>query len=169
MKLIAACDRNWAIGRDNGLLFDIPLDMKHFRETTKGSVVVMGRKTLESFPNKKPLKNRVNIVLSRSMGWREDCLVVSDLNGLFEELTKLNGKNIFVIGGAEIYKLLLEYCDEAIITRVDTVAPLADRFFPDLDKNPDWEIVNESVPVEDNGYRISFCTYKNLKPQKLDI
>lgn len=169
MKLIAACDRNWAIGMDNGLLFDIPLDMKHFRETTKDSVVVMGRKTLESFPNKKPLKNRVNIVLSRSMGRREDCLVVSDLNGLFEELVKLNGKNIFVIGGAEIYKLLLEYCDEAIITRVDAVAPLADRFFPDLDKNLDWEIVNESEPVEDNGYRFSFCTYKNLKPQKLDI
>ena len=112
MNLIAAVDKNWAIGKDNKLLVSIPIDMKFFRETTTGKVVVMGRKTLESFPNGLPLKNRTNIVLTHNANYDgKGAIVVNTMEALLEELKKYNSEDIYVIGGEQIYKALLPYCD----------------------------------------------------------
>ena len=140
MNLIAAVDKNWAIGKDNGLLVSIPADMKFFRETTTGKVVVMGRKTLESFPNGLPLKNRVNIVLTTDYSYQvKDAVIVHSKEELEEELQKYNSEDIYVIGGESVYRLLLDACDTAHITKID-YAYEADAFFPNLDENPDWEL-----------------------------
>jgi dihydrofolate reductase len=164
MKAILHADREWGIGKNNSLMFSIPADMKFFRETTTGNVVVMGANTLKSFPNAKPLKNRVNIVLSRSMEKRDDCIVVRSLEELFSVLKEYSEKQVYVIGGACIYKLLLPYCDEVIVTKVDAVGG-ADTFFENLDNNKNFVVSNETAPIETNGYTIKFVTYKNLTPQ----
>ena len=120
MNLIAAVDKNWAIGKDNGLLVSIPADMKFFRETTTGKFVVMGRKTLESFPNGLPLKNRVNIVLTTDYSYQvKDAVIVHSKEELEEELQKYNSEDIYVIGGESVYRLLLDACDTAHITKID--------------------------------------------------
>lgn len=166
MKAILHVDKEWGIGKNNELMFFIPADMKFFRETTINNVVVMGNNTLKSFPNGLPLKNRVNIVLSRTAS-RNDCVIVKSLSDLFEELKKYDTNNVFVIGGASIYKELLPYCNEVLVTKVDAIGG-ADTFFENLDNNKDFELVFESEPVETNGYIIKFTTYenKNLKEIK---
>ena len=161
MNLIAAVDKNWAIGKDNGLLVSIPADMKFFRETTTGKVVVMGRKTLESFPNGLPLKNRVNIVLTTDHSYQvKDAVIVHSKEELEEELKKYNSEDIYVIGGESVYRLLLDECDTAHITKID-YAYEADAFFPDLDENPDWEIVADSE--EQTYFDLEFYFYKYQK------
>ena len=130
MNLIAAVDKNWAIGCKNKLLVSIPADMKFFRETTTGKVVVMGRKTLESFPNGQPLKKRVNIVLTRDKNFKAgDAIIVHSMEELREELKKYPSEDIYVIGGETIYKQLLDDCDVAHITKID-YAFEADAYFP---------------------------------------
>ena len=154
MNLIVAVDNNWAIGKDNKLLVSIPDDMKFFRETTTGKVVVMGRKTLESFPNSKPLKNRVNIVLTRDNTYSvEGAIIIHSKEQLKEELTKYNSDDIFVIGGESIYRLLLDDCQRAFVTYVDYSYD-ADTYFPNLDEMPDWKLAEESE--EQTYYDIEF-------------
>ncbi|MBR1391918.1 MAG: dihydrofolate reductase [Lachnospiraceae bacterium] len=144
MNLIAAVDSNWAIGHQNKLLVRIPEDQKFFRQTTTGKVVVMGRKTLESFPNKKPLKNRVNIVLTGNRAYRaEGTVIVHDLDELHAELAKYNSEDIYVIGGESIYRQLVDECDVAHITKID-YAYDADAYFPNLDKKEEWVITEDS-------------------------
>jgi len=162
MKAILHADKEWGIGKNNSLMFRIPADMKFFKETTTGNVVVMGSNTLKSFPNGKPLKDRVNIVLYPSGEKRDDCVIVRNLDELFEEIKKYPTDKVFIIGGQMTYKTLLPYCDEVLVTKVDAVGG-ADAFFENLDKNPDFKLVYESQPVETNGYLIKFTTYKNLK------
>lgn len=165
MKLIAVCDKNWAIGKNNDLIYSLPLDMKHFRSTTAGGIVVMGKNTLFSFPDAKPLKKRYNVVISTSLE-RDDCKVVRSVDELKAALEKENlpeefkDKDVFLIGGASLYKQLLDFCDTAIITRVDAEAS-ADSFIPNLDLLENWELVESGEELEDNGYKIRFCTYKN--------
>ncbi|MBP9988494.1 MAG: dihydrofolate reductase [Ruminococcus sp.] len=159
MKFIVAVDNEWNIGYKNDLLFHIPEDMKFFRETTTGKVVVMGRKTLESFPNSKPLKNRVNIVLSRTESDIEGAEFVKNTDELFKTIKKYNSDDVYVIGGASIYELLLPFCDTALITHIDTVAEKADKKFPELNQN-EWEIFSESDKKESNGYTFKFVEYK---------
>ena len=144
MNLIAAVDKNWAIGLKNKLLVSIPADMKFFRETTTGKVVVMGRKTLESFPNQRPLKNRVNIVLTKDEAYQvKDAVVVHDMEQLREELAKYPSEDIYVIGGESIYRQLLPYCTKAYVTKIDHAYD-ADTYFPDLDADPEWEMTKIS-------------------------
>lgn len=163
MNLIAAVDKNWAIGKDNGLLVSIPADMKFFRETTTGKVVVMGRKTLESFPNGLPLKNRINIVLTTDHSYQvKDAVIVHSKEELEEELQKYNSEDIYVIGGESVYRLLLDECDTAHITKID-YAYEADAFFPDLDKNPDWEIVADSEEQTYFDLEFYFLKYQKVK------
>lgn len=160
MKLIVAVSENWGIGNKNKLLFSIPADMKFFRETTKDSVVIMGRKTLESFPGKKPLKNRVNIVLTSHSDYEVDgTLICHSIDDAIRLANKYK-KEIFVIGGDMVYREFLPYCDTALVTKVHADAD-ADSFFPNLDENPDWECVSSSGIIEDNGYNFEFTTYKN--------
>ena len=161
MKAILHADKNWGIGKANGLMFSIPADMKFFRETTTGNVVVMGSNTLKSFPGGRPLKNRTNIVLWPGGEKRDDCLIVDSLEELFREIKKYPPERVFVIGGAMMYKTLLPYCSEVLVTKVDAVGG-ADAFFEDLDKNPNFALEYVSEPVETNGYTIRFATYKNL-------
>lgn len=160
MKAILHVDKEWGIGKANDLMFSIPADMKFFRETTLNKVVVMGSNTLASFPGGNPLKKRTNIVLFPSGDKREDCTIVGSLEELFNEIKKYEPDDVYVIGGAMMYATMLPYCSEVLITKVDAIGG-ADRFFPNLDENPDFECVYESDPVETNGIMIRFTTYKN--------
>lgn len=144
MNLIVNVDKNWAIGLGSKLLVRIPQDMKYFRSMTTGHVVVMGRKTLESFPESKPLPNRVNIVLTRDRGYQAPgALVVHSMEELKEELKKYSGEEIFVIGGGQVYRELLPLCDKAYVTKVDRAFD-ADVYFPDLDQDPQWKMTKVS-------------------------
>lgn len=160
MRAIFHADRKWGIGRGNDLMFRLPKDMKFFRETTAGKVVVMGLNTLRSFPGGKPLKNRVNIVLSPE-NVEEDVITVHNLDELFSELKKYNGEEVFVIGGASVYAALIPYCTQVLVTKVEADGG-AEAFVPDLDRDPCFRLLSESEPIEDNGYTIRFCKYENL-------
>ncbi|MBQ8970498.1 MAG: dihydrofolate reductase [Lachnospiraceae bacterium] len=144
MNLIAAADKNWAIGYQGKLLVSIPADLKMFRETTTGKVVVLGRKTLATFPGGLPLKNRTNIILSRNPEFQvKDALVVRSEEELMSELTAFPKEDVYVIGGESTYRLLIPYCDTAIITRID-YGYSADAYLPDLSKLPGWRMTAES-------------------------
>ncbi len=144
MNLIAAVDRNWAIGIKNKLLVRIPDDMKRFQRMTIGKVVVMGRKTLESFPGGQPLKERVNIVLSENRGYQvKGAVTVHDMEELSRELEQYKSEDIFIIGGGSIYRQLLNWCDTAYITKIDYTYQ-ADAWFPNLDEEVDWQVIDES-------------------------
>ena len=165
IRAIVHADKEWGIGKGNGMMFSLPKDMKFFRETTMNHVVVMGGNTLRSFPNAKPLKNRVNIVLSRGQV-RDDCVIVRSYEELFKAMKDHENEEIYVIGGGEVYRELLPYCEEVLGTKVDAVGG-AEVFFPNLDENPDFQCVDEGEPVDDNGLTIRFTRYKNLKTRKL--
>ena len=144
MNLIVNVDKNWAIGKDNKLLVRIPADMKFFRETTTGKVVVMGRKTLESFPNGMPLKNRTNIVLTSNRAYKvKGAICVHSKEELGEELKKYDSEDIYIIGGESVYRMFLDQCDVAHVTKVD-YAYQADAYFPNLDVRPEWKITADS-------------------------
>ena len=144
MNLIVAVDNNWAIGNKNELLIRIPNDHKHFREETTGKVVVLGRKTLETFPQGLPLKNRTNIILSKDMNYKVmDAVVVHSVEELLEELKQYAEEDVYIIGGESIYRQLLPYCDVAHITKIDHEYE-ADSYFPNLDEDDEWEITADS-------------------------
>ena len=156
MTIILVMDNDHAIGKNGGLLYDLPEDMKHFRETTKGSTVIMGRKTYDSFP-KKPLPNRENLVLSRSTAQIDGARVFGDIGSLLSYVKTVQNK-VFVIGGGEIYRQLLPYCTEADITRVyDSFG--GDVFFYDIEHDPEWELVEKSDEIETNGKIIRFLRF----------
>ncbi len=160
MKAIVAVDKKWGIGKKNDLLFSLPEDMKYFREKTAGKTVCMGYNTLLSFPNSKPLKNRVNIVLAPEGVVRDDCTVVYTLEQLSCELKKYNTQDVFVIGGAMFYRTMLPYCSEVLVTKVDADGG-AEVFYENLDDLPNWSCVSEGEPIESNGLTIRFTVYKN--------
>ena len=148
MNLIVNADKNWGIGKNNELLVHIPNDMKMFRQMTTGKVVVMGRKTLESFPNGMPLPKRTNIVLTH--GSKEE---------LLDELEEYKDEDIFIIGGESIYRMMLPYCDTAYVTRTD-FAYDADTYFPDLDEMPEWKLVKESEEETYFDIEYQFLVYQ---------
>ena len=144
MKVIVAADKNWGIGKDNSLLISIPADMKFFRSTTMGKVVVMGRKTLESFPGGQPLQRRTNIVLTRNPEYKvKGAVVVHSVEELLEELKSYDTDEVYVIGGDSVYNELLDYCDTAYVTKID-FAYEADSWFPNLDEKEEWKVAEES-------------------------
>ena len=160
MILIAAADKKWGIGNKNELLVHIPADQKFFRETTTGKTVVMGRKTLESLPGGKPLKDRTNIVLSATPGYNpEGVTVCADKESLLEEIKKYPEDSVFLIGGAKVYEELLPYCNKALITRIDQVFE-ADKFMPDLDTLSEWEITDSSEEQTYFDMVYHFLTYE---------
>lgn len=159
MKLLVAADRNWAIGKNNKLMWSIPADMKFFRETTQGNVVIMGRKTLESFPQGQPLKNRVNIVITRNPSYKvKDAVVVHSVEEAIEESRKYDG-DVFVIGGESIYRAMLPYCDTALVTRID-YAYEADTWFPNLDEDEEWELTDEGEEQTCFDLEYAFTRYE---------
>ena len=140
MNLIVAVDKNWAIGLNNKLLVRIPSDQKFFREETTGKVVVLGRKTLETFPGGLPLKNRTNIILSKDVNYKvKDALVVHSIEELLEEVKQYDTKDVYIIGGESVYKEMLPYCDTAHVTKINH-AYEADTYFPNLDEIEGWEV-----------------------------
>lgn len=163
MKMIVAVDKNWGIGKNNNLLVSIPADMKMFRQETSGKVVVMGRKTLESFPGGLPLKNRTNIVLTGNTDYQiKGAVVVHSLEELLEELKKYPEDQVYCIGGDSVYRLLLPYCDTAQVTKID-FAYEADRYFPNLDEMPEWQAVAESEEQTYFDLEYRFVRYERRK------
>ena len=163
MNLIVAVDKNWAIGNQNKLLVSIPADMKFFRETTMDKVVVMGRKTLESFPNGLPLKKRTNIVITRDKNYQvKDAIVVHSVEEAVEELKKYDEEEIYVIGGESIYRQMLPYCKVAHVTKINH-AYEADTFFPNLDEMEDWEVTGVSDEQTYFDLEYEFVRYERVK------
>lgn len=162
MNIIVAVDKNWAIGKDNKLLVSIPADMKMFRQETSSKVVVMGRRTLESFPNGLPLKNRTNIVLTSNKDYdAKGAQVVHTLEELLEEIKKYPAEDVYCIGGDSVYKLLLPYCDVAHITKID-FAYEADRYFPNLDEMPEWKVTAQSEEQTYFDLEYRFVKYERM-------
>ncbi len=144
MNIIVAVDENWGIGRKGELLVRIPNDQKFFREETTGKVVVLGRKTMETFPGGRPLKNRKNIILSTKPDYKvEGAEVVHSIEELLEALKEYPSEDVYIIGGDSVYKQMLPYCDVAHVTKID-MAYDADAYHPNLDKDPEWEITADS-------------------------
>lgn len=163
MNLIVAVDKNWGIGKNNKLLVSIPSDMKFFRQETMGKVVVMGRKTLESFPNGLPLQKRTNIVLTTDRSYSvKGAIIVHDIPELLEELKKYDDDQIYVIGGGKVYEQLLPYCNLAHVTKID-FAFEADTHFPNLDAMDDWEITGESEEQTYFDLEFAFVKYERVK------
>lgn len=164
MKSIVAVDEKWGIGRRNGLLFDIKADMRHFVQHTRGKTVVMGSNTLLSLPGGMPLKNRVNIVLNPEGDERDaqtkGYILTRSVPELLEKVSEYPADDVYVVGGAMLYRTLLPYCAEAIVTKVRADGD-AEVFYENLDKLPEWSLSEESEPVEDSGYTLTFCTYRN--------
>jgi dihydrofolate reductase len=165
MNLIVAVDKNWAIGYKNDLLVSIPADMRFFRDETTGKVVIMGKNTLESFPAGKPLRNRVNIVIALEKDYRvQDATVVYSIEEALKEAQKYKTEDVYVIGGASIYRQLLPYCDTAHITKID-YAYTADTYFPNLDEMEDWVLAEESEEQTYYDLIYTFCRYERMKKQ----
>ncbi len=162
MNLIVNADQNWGIGKNNELLVHIPNDMKMFRQTTIGKVVVMGRKTLESFPNGMPLPKRTNIVLTKDENYKaKEAVIVHSKEDLLEELKKYPDEDIFVIGGESIYRMMLPYCNTAHVTRTDYVYD-ADTYFPNLDEMEEWHITEESEEETYFDIEYRFVKYEKV-------
>ena len=163
MNIIVAADSNWGIGKNNQLLVSIPADMKMFRQETTGKVVVMGRKTLESFPNGLPLKNRTNIVLTGNKNYKANgAIIVHTIEELLEEIKKYPSDEVYCIGGDSVYKQLLPYCDTAHVTKIDFVYE-ADSHFPNLDEMPEWKITAESEEQTYFDLEYTFVKYERVK------
>ena len=163
MNIIAAVDNNWAIGFRGQLLVSIPNDQRHFREETTGKVVVLGRKTLQTFPQGQPLKNRTNIILSTDPKYQvKDAIVVHSVEELLEELKKYPSEDIYIIGGESVYRQLLPYCDTAHITKIDHEYQ-ADTYFPNLDKDEEWEITADSDELTYFDIPYTFVKYERKK------
>ena len=156
MNLIVAVDENWAIGKGGDQLVYIRSDLKRFKELTTGHPVILGRKTLATFPGGRPLKGRRNLILSATPGYTvEGAEIFADVNSLMAEAPE----DAFVIGGESVYRTLLDKCDTAYVTKIQAAYP-ADRYFPDLDADPNWEIAEQSEPLEEEGVRFSYVTYR---------
>lgn len=144
MKLIVAVDKNWSIGCQGKLLISIPEDMQFFRNETSNKVVVMGRKTLESFSNGMPLKNRTNIVITGDKSYNvKNAIICHSIEEALEEIKKYSSDDVYVIGGESIYRQFLPYCDVAHVTKIDYEYN-ADTQFPDLDEMSEWSIEERS-------------------------
>ena len=165
LNLIAAVDADWGIGRNGDLLCHNPVDMKFFREMTKGHPVVLGRKTLESFPGQKPLKNRVNIVLSARHPETEEAegetrlVYCQSKEKVLERLAEFEEDEVFVIGGASIYRLFLPECRKAYITQMKNHLD-PDTYFPNLDEAPDWRLAKAGEWQEYEDIVFRFCVYE---------
>ena len=157
MDLIVAVYDDWGIGKDGTQPIALSTDRKFFRETTRGAMVIVGRKTIDDFPGKKPLPGRVNVALTRNDLEIPGFEVVHSP----EEAAELSkqAEKAMVIGGGSIYRQMLPLCDRAYVTKVH-VTPESDTYFPDLDKDPNWELPEILQAGEENGIEFEMCLYK---------
>lgn len=165
MEVIVNVTPDWGIGKENSLLVTISADLRRFRALTTGKAVILGRKTLETFPGGRPLKGRRNIILTRNPDFTaESAEIVHSEQALLSLLRTLDRDQIAVIGGASVYALLLDYCDCARVTKTYAHCP-ADRFFPNLDEKENWRISAVSEVQEENGTQFQYIDYVNLSPK----
>lgn len=168
MKLIVVTEKNWGIGKENKLLVHLPGDLKYFKERTQGKVVIMGRKTLESLPGGRPLPKRVNIVISRNPVFQpEGCVMAASCQEAVKKALALAGSddNVIIMGGASIYEQMLPLCDTCYVTRLEQEFE-ADCSFPNLDEDPDFQVVWESPKQEENGVAYRFVEYRRKNDGK---
>ncbi len=164
MIMIGAVDANWAIGYRKDMLIHLPLDLKRFRELTTGNIIIIGRKTLESFPQGKPLKDRVNIVITSDREYNVPGAVV--VHSIEEAVTKAeeiavkNSMSIFVAGGGQIYEQMEKYCTEALVTYMYHEFEKCDTYFPNLDDNSEWELVSVTDLQEFDDIKYEYRLYK---------
>lgn len=159
MKIILAVDENFAIGKDNKLLFHISEDLKHFKKTTLNSIVIMGRKTYESMGGALP--KRDNLILTRNKDYKaDDAKVFTDKEDILNYVKNNPDKEAFVIGGGEIVNIFLDDCDEAIITKVMEKVEDADTYLHNFDKDPDFDLVEESDIKEEDGVKFIYVIYR---------
>ena len=157
MELIVAVYDDWGIGKDGTQPIALSADRKFFRETTKGAMVIAGRRTIADFPGQKPLPGRVNVALTRS-GQEIPGFTVCATVDEAVQLTK-TAQRAMVIGGGSIYKQMLPYCDTAYVTKV-RVTPESDTFFPNLDEDPQWHLAEILQSGEENGIAYEMCRYQ---------
>ena len=163
MILIVNVDKIWAFGYKGKLVVSIPVDMKFFRSETTGKVVVLGRKTLATFPGGLPLKNRTNIILTRNKDFTvKDAVVCHSVEETLEELKKYSSEDIYIIGGDTIYRQFLPFCDVAHVTRTEHAYD-ADAWFPNLDEDPEWELTGQSEEKTYFDLEFTFCRYERKK------
>ena len=163
MNIIVAVDNNWAIGNKNELLIRIPNDQKHFRQETLGKVVVLGRKTLQTFPQGLPLQGRTNIILSKNKNYKvKDAIVVHSTEELLEELKQYPEEDVYIIGGESVYRELLPYCNVVHVTKIDHEYE-ADSYFPNLDADKNWEITADSDEQTYFDIAYQFLRYERKK------
>ncbi len=163
MNMIVAVDENWAIGNKGELLVRIPNDQKMFRNETIGKVVVLGRKTMDTFPQKQPLPKRTNIILTKNPEYKvKEAIVVHSIAELLEELKNYNSEDIYIIGGDSVYQQMLPYCDVAHVTYIEQ-SYAADSYFPNLDKDPEWVMTAESDEQTYFDITYYFRKYERIK------
>ncbi|WP_130837655.1 dihydrofolate reductase [Lachnoclostridium sp. Marseille-P6806] len=163
MNMIVAADANWGIGSKGALLMSIPADLKMFRQETLGKVIVYGRKTLETFPMRQPLDRRENIILSSRPDYRvKGASVVHSVEELLDVLKAYDSKDVYIIGGASVYRELLPYADTCHVTRIDQAFE-ADCYFPDLDADPEWEVTGRSDEMSYFDTTYHFVRYERKK------
>ena len=158
ITIIVAIAKNNAIGKNNDLLWHLPTDMKFFKETTEGHCIITGRKNYFSIPKKfRPLKNRTNIIVTRdkNLSINEDIIISHSIEDAIEKAKKIEKKEIFIIGGGEIYKQSLKYANKLYITEVDTIFEDADTFFPEINK-VDYKIELISEHKKDEKHKFDF-------------
>lgn len=161
MNSILSADRNWAIGRDNQLLFHISGDMRRFRALTSGGTVIMGRKTLDSLPGGNPLPNRRNLIVTRNTDFSRQGVEVFHSTEDVLAAVHVDSDDVWVIGGGSVYAALLSRCKEVYVTKVDAEIHDADTFFPNLDKLSGWSASSVSPPESENGLTYQYVTYRN--------
>lgn len=159
MNAIVAVDQNWAIGKGGDQLCYLSADLKRFKELTLGHSVILGRKTLATFPGGRPLKGRRNLILSRDPSFTaEGAEVYHNVGSLLSQARS----DSFVIGGESVYRALLDHCDTVYVTKIAHSFP-ADVWFPDLDKDPAWQVVHEEAPLEEKGLAFRYVTYERVR------
>ena len=166
MDLIVSVDENWGIGNNGKLLVKISGDLKRFRKMTTNNIIVMGRKTLESFPEGKPLPNRINIVMTHSHHYScEGVIVCHNIQEVLKEISKNLKKYVFIVGGSSIYEQFLPYCERAYVTKVYQTF-IADTYIKNLDNDYHWKLIEQQPVQEENGIKYAFLTYENQQYQQ---
>lgn len=163
MNIIVAVDQNWAIGYRGRLLVKIPADHRFFRNETIHKAVIVGRKTLEDFPDRQPLKERLNVVMSSRPDYEvKGASVVHSVEEAMDAVREYPSQDVYVIGGASVYEQMLPICDVALVTKIDYRYD-ADTFFPNLDKMDDWVLTWESEEQTYHDLTYTFCRYERKR------
>lgn len=162
MNLILAADDKWCIGKDGQLLCHLPSDLQYFKEKTSGTMVLMGRKTLESLPGRKGLPNRVNVVLTSDRQYKaENAIVIHTLDEMIS-MAEESTIPVFVIGGGKLYKELYKKCRLCYITKIAGDFH-GDTFFANLDEDDDFKLIEEGPTLEENEQKFKYCVYENIR------